>query len=133
MNNPLRQAFQHLVEFPSALPLGTSGLVPVERAGKFSEDNRLRDRTSHQNSGIRDIPSEKIRYLLNKYGRERRNGDMALERLSRDELTFKPVTMNEWLDFTSLFEEPGPQNGCWCMYWRVKRADCQKQFGEGNK
>ena len=58
---------------------------------------------------------------------------MALERLSRDELTFKPVTMNEWLDFTSLFEEPGPQNGCWCMYWRVKRADCQKQFGEGNK
>lgn len=48
-------------------------------------------------------------------------------------LTCKPLTINEWPDFVHLFEEHGPQNGCWCMYWRAKRADCQKQFGEGNK
>jgi hypothetical protein len=41
--------------------------------------------------------------------------------------------MQEWPDFLTLFEEHGPQNGCWCMYWRVKREDCRRQFGEGNK
>jgi len=58
---------------------------------------------------------------------------MALEKLSKEPLTFKPLTANEWHDFLALFEEHGPQQGCWCMYWRVKREDCQKQFGEGNK
>ena len=47
--------------------------------------------------------------------------------------TFKPLTLQEWPDFTQLFEEHGPQNGCWCMYWRTSRAECQKGFGEGNK
>ncbi len=48
-------------------------------------------------------------------------------------LTFRPVTAKEWPDLCALFEEPGPQNGCWCMYWRTKREECQRQFGEGNK
>jgi len=54
-------------------------------------------------------------------------------KLSKDELTSRPVTINEWPDLRLLFEEPGPQNGCWCMYWRTKREECQRQFGEGNK
>ena len=58
---------------------------------------------------------------------------MALEKIIKDQLIFKPLTANEWPDFELLFEEHGPQNGCWCMYWRVKREDCQRQFGEGNK
>ena len=59
---------------------------------------------------------------------------MGLEGLSRQELTFKPVTISEWSDLESLFEEQaGPQQGCWCMYWRIRRSECQKQFGEGNK
>lgn len=48
-------------------------------------------------------------------------------------LSFKPLTAAEWADFVQLFQEHGPQNGCWCMYWRIKRADCQRQFGQGNK
>lgn len=52
---------------------------------------------------------------------------------SKDELTFKPLTLPQWSDFTQLFEEHGPQNSCWCMYWRTSRAECQKGFGEGNK
>lgn len=48
-------------------------------------------------------------------------------------LAFKPLTAAEWPDFEQLFEEHGPPNGCWCMYWRIKRADCQRQFGDGNK
>jgi len=58
---------------------------------------------------------------------------MPREKLSKDQLTFKPLTINEWPDFLVLFEEHGPQQGCWCMYWRVKRVECQRQFGEGNK
>jgi len=50
-----------------------------------------------------------------------------------NELSSKPLTLREWEDFTKLFEEHGPQNGCWCMYWRTSRAECQRGFGEGNK
>ncbi len=53
--------------------------------------------------------------------------------LLMEHLAFRPLTAAEWPDFERLFEEHGPQNGCWCMYWRIKRADCQRQFGEGNK
>ena len=41
-----------------------------------------------------------------------------------------PVTAAEWPDMQQLFSEHGVHNGCWCMYWRVKRADFQAQFGE---
>ena len=50
-----------------------------------------------------------------------------------DEMSFKPLTIEEWQDFVQLFEEHGIQNGCWCMYWRTTRAECQKSYGEGNK
>jgi hypothetical protein len=42
--------------------------------------------------------------------------------LTKDFFTFKPLTRQEWPEFTLLFEEHGPQNGCWCMYWRTSRA-----------
>jgi GNAT superfamily N-acetyltransferase len=58
---------------------------------------------------------------------------MALEKILKDLFTYKPLTVHEWPDFLALFEEHGPQQGCWCMYWRVKRAECQRQFGEGNQ
>jgi GNAT superfamily N-acetyltransferase len=48
-------------------------------------------------------------------------------------LQIKPLTLAEWPDFVRLFETQGPQNGCWCMYWRVKREECRHHFGEGNK
>jgi len=53
--------------------------------------------------------------------------------MSSQTLTFRPVTTKEWPDLCALFDEPGPQSGCWCMYWRTKREECQRQFGEGNK
>jgi GNAT superfamily N-acetyltransferase len=58
---------------------------------------------------------------------------MASEPLVKNEFVFRPLTVHDWPDFQRLFEEPGPQNGCWCMYWRTKRAECQRGFGEGNK
>jgi GNAT superfamily N-acetyltransferase len=50
-----------------------------------------------------------------------------------DELIFKPVTPNQWVDLENLFSEHGIQNGCWCMYWRIPRKECQRNYGEGNK
>jgi GNAT superfamily N-acetyltransferase len=44
---------------------------------------------------------------------------------------FRPLTAHEWQDFVTLFDEPGPHRGCWCMYWRVKRADFHRQYGAG--
>ena len=53
--------------------------------------------------------------------------------LDWEKFTFQPLTLERWDDFVQLFEEHGIQNGCWCMYWRVKREDCQRGYGEGNK
>jgi GNAT superfamily N-acetyltransferase len=48
-------------------------------------------------------------------------------------LAIKPLTLEAWDDFEALFREHGPQNGCWCMYWRTARSECQRGFGEGNR
>jgi len=58
---------------------------------------------------------------------------MGWGELPEYELTFTPVTINEWEDLQALFAEPGVQNGCWCMYWRIKRAVFHGQYGEGNR
>ncbi len=62
------------------------------------------------------------------------NKDTALRsELLENDLTFLPVMPSNWTDLESLFSEHGAQNGCWCMYWRVPRAECQHNYGEGNK
>ena len=49
--------------------------------------------------------------------------------------TFKyhPLTLERWQDFEQLFGERGACGGCWCMWWRLKRSDFDKQKGDGNK
>jgi GNAT superfamily N-acetyltransferase len=49
------------------------------------------------------------------------------------DFTYKPVTIAEWPDLEALFSEHGVQNGCWCMYWRIPRQECQRNYGAGNK
>lgn len=49
------------------------------------------------------------------------------------DLAIKPLTLKEWPRFETLFQQHGPQNGCWCMYWRTRRSEWQRDFGEGNK
>lgn len=56
-----------------------------------------------------------------------------MEPVEGEALTFKPVTVTEWDDMQELFSEPGVQRGCWCMYWRVKRADFHQYYGEKNR
>jgi GNAT superfamily N-acetyltransferase len=45
------------------------------------------------------------------------------------ELTFLPVTKDNWADFERLFESRGAPKNCWCMAWRGT-AEERRQFGE---
>jgi GNAT superfamily N-acetyltransferase len=48
-------------------------------------------------------------------------------------LRFHPLTSDQWLDFQKLFGERGACGGCWCMWWRLKRSEFERQKGEGNR
>jgi hypothetical protein len=58
-------------------------------------------------------------------------GDKALP----ESLVYKPVTVDEWEDMQELFSQGHVYEcrGCWCMYWRLTRAEHQRQGGEGNR
>lgn len=45
----------------------------------------------------------------------------------------KPLTPENWKDFEILFGARGACGGCWCMSWRLPRAEFDKNKGEGNR
>jgi len=49
------------------------------------------------------------------------------------ELEFHPLTLERWKDLETLFGERGACGGCWCMWWRLKRSDFERQKGKKNK
>lgn len=52
---------------------------------------------------------------------------------SQLKLKFMPLTPERWNDFEKLFGGNGACGGCWCMWWRLKRSQYEKQKGAGNK
>lgn len=48
-------------------------------------------------------------------------------------LKFQPLTPRRWGDLERLFGERGACGGCWCMWWRLSRAEFQKCRGQRNK
>ena len=48
-------------------------------------------------------------------------------------LKIQPLTPSRWDDFVKLFGKHGACAGCWCMWWRLPRAQWVKGKGEGNK
>ncbi len=52
---------------------------------------------------------------------------------SLNKLTFKLLTPETWKDFENLFGERGACAGCWCMWWKLKRSQFDKQKGAANK
>jgi GNAT superfamily N-acetyltransferase len=48
-------------------------------------------------------------------------------------LEFHPLTPERWDDFARLFGARGACGGCWCMSWRLSRADFAKSKGERNR
>lgn len=49
------------------------------------------------------------------------------------DLEFYPLTRDRWADFEQLFGERGACGGCWCMLWRLKRSEFERQKGGGNR
>lgn len=48
-------------------------------------------------------------------------------------LKFLPLTKKRWVDFEALFGERGACGGCWCMWWRMKRSDFERNKGAANR
>jgi GNAT superfamily N-acetyltransferase len=46
---------------------------------------------------------------------------------------FAPATPDRWPDIETLFGPRGACGGCWCMTWRLTRAEFDKRKGAGNK
>ncbi|NPV07848.1 MAG: GNAT family N-acetyltransferase [Anaerolineae bacterium] len=57
---------------------------------------------------------------------------MTSERQAVD-LSCYPLTPGRWADFQALFGERGACGGCWCMWWRLARAQFERGKGEGNR
>jgi GNAT superfamily N-acetyltransferase len=53
-------------------------------------------------------------------------------RLSR-RFTIRPVTPERWAELEQLFGPRGATGGCWCMWFRLKRAEFEKRKGEANR
>jgi GNAT superfamily N-acetyltransferase len=55
------------------------------------------------------------------------------EDMLAEEITYHPVTPDRWVDLETLFGDGGSCAGCWCMWWRIKRAEFERQSGQGNR
>ena len=50
------------------------------------------------------------------------------------QLTFEPLTKNNWGKFVMLFGDRGACGNCWCMYYRLSKSDYQEgKADDGNK
>src|SRR5687768_10787563 len=48
-------------------------------------------------------------------------------------LSFKPLSHETWDAFEKLLGPKGACGGCWCMTWRLQKADFEISKGEGAK
>ena len=58
---------------------------------------------------------------------------MSLGQTDVSDLEFYPLTVKRWTDFEKLFGKSGACGGCWCMWWRLKRSEFERQKGEENR
>jgi GNAT superfamily N-acetyltransferase len=49
------------------------------------------------------------------------------------EVECHPLSPDRWRDLETLFGPRGATGGCWCMYWRLPRAQFTSQKGAGTK
>ncbi len=53
--------------------------------------------------------------------------------MTAQEIEIHPLTLDRWPDLEALFSQERAPNECWCMWWRIPRAEWQRQKGEGNR
>ncbi len=51
----------------------------------------------------------------------------------KNEIKFRWLTSESWKDFELLFGQRGACGGCWCMNWRIKKSEFEKNKGATNK
>lgn len=49
------------------------------------------------------------------------------------QLIFHPLDTEHWDDLVTLFGKDRGCGGCWCMWWRLSRADFQRMIGDPNR
>ena len=49
------------------------------------------------------------------------------------DLEIHPLTAERWKDLESLFGPHGAYSDCWCMFWRVRRADFSRMKADERK
>jgi len=52
---------------------------------------------------------------------------------SAPKLEFHPLIPQRWADFEQLFGKRGACGGCWCLWWKLNRAEFNRQKGDGNR
>jgi GNAT superfamily N-acetyltransferase len=58
---------------------------------------------------------------------------MTTNRIRKPRLEILPLTAERWPELEALFGPRGACAGCWCMWWRIPRAQWRRQQGEGNR
>jgi GNAT superfamily N-acetyltransferase len=53
--------------------------------------------------------------------------------IMRMNLTFRPLTWENWKDLEKLFGEDSICRSCWCMWWRQSSSEWQKRRGSDRK
>jgi GNAT superfamily N-acetyltransferase len=48
-------------------------------------------------------------------------------------MKFHPLTPELWPDFEKLLGPRGAFGGCWCMVWRLPKAEWERGKGDGNR
>jgi hypothetical protein len=56
-----------------------------------------------------------------------------MSRTSKPSLHFVPATPKYWPQLETLFGSKGACGGCWCMSWRLTRADFDANKGDKNR
>src|SRR5690606_10805607 len=59
--------------------------------------------------------------------------EMTVAPLTLSQVECHPVTPDRWPDLEALFGPRGATGGCWCMWWRLRRAQFNAQKGEANR
>ena len=59
--------------------------------------------------------------------------EIILTKINKSDLSYHPVTPDRWKDFELLFGKRGACGGCWCMNWRLMKAQFEFQKGDQNK
>jgi len=69
--------------------------------------------------------------VIDKQNRRRKLSDA--NKISHAALEFCPLTTKNWPDIEKLLGPRGGWGGCWCMWWRLRRAAFQENKGDRNR